>query len=393
MWTKGDESVSSAIKESAASVSDSPVLGAVDACAFHDWPGTTTLTPYMNPTWRQLMERASDPYGPARIKVRSLYPDPLGQWAPDTYPESGGLPGTDYETLRRQLIDDSSLSRVVLGYDEAFLVTAIANHYIGQQLTSAINRWTEEEWLGRDPRLSAYILTSSALPDEAAKEVRRAARNDRMVGVHLGANILGKPMGNPLYHPIYEAAADAGIPVVLQAGCDFNAPDLFSPPPGGPMATVGEFRALDARPLASHVLSMISQGVFEKYKDLKVLLVGGGIAWVADAVWRADYRFKTMAHEVPWLRKQPSEYFLEHVRMTTLGIEVPDSVALGPVLAAVPGIENTIAYASGYPRRDWQKPAQVASLLGEFASEQIFRGTATDLFGTESGTPVAAKED
>jgi len=365
--------------------------GTVDACAFHDWPGTTTLTPYMNPTWRRLLERASDPFGPARIKVKPLYPDPLGTWAPDTYPASGGLPGTDYATMRAQLLDDSSLSRVVLGYDEAFLVTAIANHYIGQQVTSAVNRWTEEEWLARDPRLLAYILISSALPEEAATEIRRAARNERMVGVHLGANILGKPLGNPLYHPIYEAAADHGIPLVLQVGSDYNAPDLFCPPPGGPMATVGEFRALEARPLASHVISMISQGVFEKYRDLKVLLVGGGVAWVPDAVWRADYRFKSMAHEVPWLRRQPSEYFLEHVRMTTYGLEVPDGAALGPVLRSLPGLDDTIVYASGYPRRDWQRPTDVAPLFDGFGTEQIFRRTAEDLFG--SGRSAATKED
>ncbi|MGW4335747.1 amidohydrolase family protein [Rhodococcus koreensis] len=380
------------INESAASITAAPAIEAVDACAFHDWPGTTTLTPFMDSTWRRMMERSSDPFGPARIKVKPLYPDPRGPWAPDTYPESG-MPGTDFDTFRRQLLDDSSLSHVVLGYDEAFLVTAIANHYIGQQVTNAVNVWTEEEWLGRDPRLLAYILISSALPEEAAKEIRRAARNERMVGVHLGANVLGKPLGHPIYHPIYQAAADHGLPLVLQVGCDGNAPDLFTAPPGGPIATSGEYQALGARPLASHVVSMIAQGVFEKFKELKVLLIGGGVAWVPDALWRADYRFKSMSHEIPWLRRQPSEYFVDHVRMTTYGFEVPDSSALGPVLRSVPGLDSTIVYASGYPNRDWQKPSAVASLLGEFASDQVFRRTAMDLLGVGSDTSVAPKED
>lgn len=363
----------------------------VDLCAFHDWQDTATLIPYMDDAWRELLERRSDPFGAARTRVKPRFVDPRGSWAPGTYPEKG-LPGSDLATLQAHLLGDAIDRRVVLGYDEVALVTGIANHYIGQQVTRAANIWTREEWLERDPRLSAYILISSALPDEAAKEIRRAAVHDRMVGVHMGINVLGKPLGNPLYHPIYAAAAEAGLPIVLQVGSDGNSPDQFNGPAGGPIATMGEFRALEAGSLASHVVSLIAQGVFDKFPDLQLLLVGGGLGWIADTVWRADYRLKTMGHEVPWLRKQIEEYFVEHVTLTTFGLEVPSARELEPVLASVPGIEQKLAYASGYPSRDWQKPEEAVALLGEFATDRVFRGAAEDFLGDRGATLAAAKE-
>src|SRR5262249_477227 len=150
------------------------------------------------------------------------------------------------------------------------------------------------------------VLISSALPEEAAKEVRRAGRNPQMVGVHLSTNVLGKPFGHPIYHPIHEAASELGLPIVIQAGSD-GGTDLFTAPVGGgPAATYGEYRALGAAVLTAHVMSLICQGVFEKYRGLHLLIVGGGIAWIPYALWRADFRINSAPQEIPWLRKKPS---------------------------------------------------------------------------------------
>src|SRR5262249_22979283 len=153
-------------------------------------------------------------------------------------------------------------------------------------------------------------------------------------------------------------AAELGLPIVLQAGSDGGTDIPAAPAGGGPIATFGEYRALMSGVLMVHVVSMICQGVFDKYRDLDLLIVGGGIGWVPFAMWKADFRVKCAPQEVAWLRKQPSEYFVERVRVTTYGLEAPaDPSRLAPVLSAIPGLASTLVYASGYPNREWQEPS------------------------------------
>lgn len=352
----------------------------IDVCAFHEWSTVTTLTPYMSRGWRELLERSFDPVGPANIKSRPLFRDPRGSKAAEAYP-SVGLPGSDFAILKEHLLDGGERSQLVLSYDEGALATSFPNHYVAHEAATAANRWTEEEWLARDARLCSLITVSTSLPGEAADEVRRAGANGQMVGVLMGANALGKPFGHPLYHPIYEAAEDVGLGIVIGLGSDATA-DLFTAPAaGGPIGSYGEFRALESPVIESHVSSLILQGVFEKYPRLKVLIVGGGGAWIPPYLWRIDYLYNATPHEVPWLTKLPSAYFLEHVRVTTYGLESPArATALTQAIGAFEGLDSLFTYASGYPNADWQEPSAAAAALPEVFSPETSDAAARDVF-------------
>jgi predicted TIM-barrel fold metal-dependent hydrolase len=362
----------------------------IDACVFHEWPRTTTLTRYMPRGYRSLLERPADPTGPMNIKSRPLYQDPRGAKDVGAYPASGP-PGSDLDTLRAQVLDGTERERVVLSYDDGVLATSLPHHYIAREVARAANRWTAEEWLTRDSRLHGLIMISTALPEAAAAEIREAGRNERMVGVLLGANAMGKPFGHPVYHPIYAAAVEMRLPVVLQAGSDANA-DLFTAPAaGGPISSYGEYRALAAPVLEAHVTSLILQGVFEKFAALRLLIVGGGGAWIPAYLWRVDYLYNANSKEAPWLSKLPSEYFVEHVRVTTYGLEKPAAPErLIRALRTFPGLESTFLYSSGYPNRDWQQPdAGVAQLPEEWRPEAI-RANAETFFRWEAREPTGA---
>jgi predicted TIM-barrel fold metal-dependent hydrolase len=332
----------------------------------------------MSRGWRDLVMRDGDPMGPFPLVSGSKHQNPLGGYLPAAYPDKGP-PGSDFDLFVRQALPPG-VERVVLSYERGLRATA-NDPYVALEIIRAANDWTAEEWLGRDSRLYGLILMTASLPIEAAAEIRRVGRNDRMVGIALGANGLGQPFGHPVYHPIYEAAAELGLPVVLQIGSELPAHLRTNPIGGGVAATFAEYQALSSHPLMSHVSSMIVQGVFDLFPTLRVVLVGGGVMWIPAYLWRFDYCYKLLQKEAPWLRALPSEYFLEHVRVAVAQLESPvGRISLGQALEMVGGMESVLMYASCYPNSESQPPFEVAGSLPDRWQSQVLHQNALDTF-------------
>jgi uncharacterized protein len=270
----------------------------------------------------------------------------------------------------------------VLGFHDGLLATAFPQPQLARRLVRAANDWTIREWLERDERLHGMVLAMSALPAEAAAEIRRAGEHPRMVAVALGTNGLGHHFGHPVYRPIHQAAAELGLPLVIQAGCDSTTDQVTVPTAVGLPATYAEYDVHSAQPLMAHAASLILEGVFDAFPDLQVLLVGGGAAWVPWCLWNLDYLFRMVRRsETPWLQGPPSEYFARHVRLGTRSLESPrDPSALAKVLGTIPGAERLFVYTSAYPAWDWEEPATVAARLPAEWHAGVFRDNALDLF-------------
>jgi uncharacterized protein len=355
-----------------------PEDSVVDALAFHEWPSLRALAAYLPAGWREVLLRPQDRTGPVNVRTPVLYTNPAGGKLPAAYPESGP-PGSSFELLERLLLADGARSQVVLGYDDGVAASAFPNYYLARSVVQAANDWTRAEWLDRDPRLFGLVLVASSLPEDAAAEIRRVGADERFVGVAMGGNGLGRPFGHPVYHPIYEAAAELGLPVVIQAGSD-SAADQGTPVAGGLPATFAAYRALSMQSHMSHLASLIVQGVFDLLPDLKVLIVGGGAAWIPGYLWRLDNQYKQIDQEAPWLKRLPSEHFLHHVRVATHSLEAPPGGALGRLLEALPGAERLLVYASCFPDSDSEAPEAVASRLPAAWRERVLRQNALELF-------------
>jgi predicted TIM-barrel fold metal-dependent hydrolase len=299
---------------------------------------------------------------------------------PAAYPLKGP-PGSDRDLLMSDLFKDGVRGRVVLGYDEGILVTGLANHYMARAVVAAANDWTAGEWLNTDDRLFGLILISSSIPAEAAAEIRRCGQNPRFVGVAMGVNVLSRPFGHPIYYPIYDACVELGLPVVIQVGSEGDPEQVTPPIAGGLPATYAEYRALSSQGHMSHLVSMLIQGVFERFPKLRVLLVGGGAAWLPGWLWRVDYFYKTADQEAPWLRQLPSDYFREHVRVSTGSLETPaDPAHLATALRTFPGFDRILMYTSCYPNADSESPDEVAKRLPAEWHGHVFRENALDFY-------------
>lgn len=352
----------------------------IDACAFHEWPSPAALAGYFDPGWREAIMREGDRGGPLGLKASWLYQDPRGDYAHDVYP-GNGVPGSDLGTTARQLLDTAGCALAVLGYREGILATGINNYLLARVVTRAANRWTINEWLEQDDRVYGLVLVCNAVPETAAADIREFGAHERMVGVALGANGLGRGFGHAAYHPIYEAATELNLPVVIQAGSDAMSSLDGTPTAGGLPATYAQYATHAAHTIMGHVASMIMQGVFEKFPTLRVLCVGGGVAWLAPYAWRLDYWFKTTAQEAHWLKRLPSEYLQEHVWLGTQSLEVPrQPERSATALQTWSDMDQLIVYTSGYPAREWALPSTISQALPTDWHSAVFRDNALRLF-------------
>jgi len=348
----------------------------IDAGTFHEWSSTLTLTPYMEPAWAELVTRKGDKGGPLRLATNWLYRNPqYGNKAAAAYPPHG-VPGSD-----RDMIAQRPGDRLVLGYDEGILATGFSYHYFTRAAIRAANDWTIDQWLDYDPRFYSLVLVATGMPEEAAAEIERVGKHPRMVGIALGANGLGLPFGHPAYHPIYEAASKLSLPIVLQVGSDAMT-DMITPPvAGGLPSTFAEYKALGGQAMMTHAVSLITEGVFDRHPGLRVLLLGSGAAWLPGYLWRMDYWWKTNKLEAPWMTMPASEYFLRHMRITTYGLEWPrEPERLIRALSTVPGIDDILIYASGYPNADFEDPDGIAAKLPEAWREKVMHQNAEAFF-------------
>lgn len=100
------------------------------------------------------------------------------------------------------------------------------------------------------------------------------------------------------------------------------------------------------------MLSLVYEGVFQKYPALRVVLLESGVTWLPQFLWRADNTWRALRMEVPWVDRAPSTIIRDHVRLTAQPLDVPDNFPEMPALLDQIGCEDMLLFASDYPH--WQ---------------------------------------
>ena len=362
---------------------DTDSSGAIDTFVHHTWRSQQELMAYLPRAWRELIgQPGAFPDGGGMMPVipAEVYRNPLGDKLSDGGISVLASPGADTQAVINY-IESSGTSRAILGFDDAMRIPSHPNPYAAIELSRAANDWSLERWIGLDSRFYGLAIVPNQSVEAAVAEIRRLGSNPKIVGILMGANGIGKPFGHPVYHPIYAEAALHGFPVVIHVGSDSPIDCLTQTTAGGPPVTYAEYRLLSVHPLMTHVISMIVHGVFDTHADLRVYLVGAGVTWVPSLVWRLDNDYKALRREVTWLKRPPSDYFRENVRVSTYAMDVAPSLeSLHSVLQATGGLDEMICFASGYPNWDADHPAKVAGVLPRLWRPAVLRNNALDLF-------------
>lgn len=368
----------------------------IDACVHHQWADQSAVMEYMSSGWREYLNQSVKVPGGTGLPlpVLPLYPyfRPGGDALEGSTPENG-VPGSSLAMLQDQLLDRHGIERAVLNHGLSMFASVNPNPHLAREVVSAINRWTAEQWTSRDRRLSALALVPTQLPEDAAAEIARVADDPSIVGVLIAGNGLSKTFGHPIYHPIYRAAAEYDLPIVIHTGGEAPSEVMAHTAAGGVPGTYAEFSIFRPQPLMTHMVSMIGQGVFLKYPDLRLLLTGGGVAWLPSILWRFDTEYRAYRREAPWIKENPSEIFRNHVRVSTFPLDVaPDPSQLTRAISTIEAVEDLLVYASGYPDWDADMPDTIVDRIPDPWQSKVYYENALDFFRWDGGgarTPPA----
>lgn len=286
--------------------------------------------------------------------------------------------GVTLDRVRELHLDVYGIDMGVLEPDEAAVFSLLPNARLAAKLCSAYNDWLLEQWLQEEPRLRAVLVVPAQYPEAAAAEIRRVGGRDEFVGVFLpgGARI---PYGNPTYDPIWAAAAELGLPVVVHT--HFENVGIAGPVTAAGMPdTYLEYHALCGSGMYGHFVSILANGVFERFPGSKVAMVEGGLVPFLGLLWRLDTSWKGCRSEVPWCKRPPSEYVWEHMKFASQPLESPDDPTL--LAPAIQGLRpwDTLMYASDFPHWDFDEPEQTLRMLPEEWREAVRYRTAAEFY-------------
>ena len=131
-----------------------------------------------------------------------------------------------------------------------------------------------------------------------------------------------------------------------------------------------------AASLQASVASLIMEGVFERFPELKIVLIEAGFGWLPALGWRLDKNWKRLKDEVPHLKRAPSEYMREHFWVSTQPMEeTEDPDHLIDVMDWIGW--DRIMFASDYPHWDFDDPfLALPPSLTEERRNKIYSGNA-----------------
>lgn len=320
-------------------------LAVIDCDIHAAMPNDATLFKYLAPRWRQHHEQ----FG-MRGHVGGAYPRAVPHAARvDSWPPSGLPPGGDLPFMQAQLLDAWELAYGVL--TPLYGAGGMLNLEYGAALASALNDWQLAEWVEQDKRLRGSILVAYEDGELTAQEIDRVGDQPGFIQVLLVVRTR-EPLGHRKYWKMYEAACRHDLPIAIHFGGSGGGPITGA---GWPSHYIEDHGGMP-QAFYAQVVSMITEGIFERFPTLKIVLIEGGFAWVPPLMWRLDQAWRQLKAEVPHVKQLPSETIREHFWITTQPMEEPPQREYFFQLLDQMGMNDRLMFATDYPHWDFDAP-------------------------------------
>ncbi|TVY04234.1 amidohydrolase family protein [Cohnella terricola] len=302
---------------------------------------------------------------------------PLHGLRTDAVPPSGKIPGADKEFMVKDLLDRYDTKFAVLNAGGG-VMAAYHDVDLSIEFNRAYNDYLYEEWVNYDPRFKMTMMATPLDPQATVREIERIGRRPGVVGINLqNINI---PLGKRHFYPIYEIAEEYGLPIILHP--DAETSGEYAPAQAvGPASTYMEWHTSLGLVAQRQIISLVCDGVFERFPKLKVAFIEYGFSWLPSLLWRIDKNWKALREEVPWMKRLPSEYILQNIRIGTQPSEEPFYPGDLNEIIRMSKAEDILIYCSDYPHWDGDPVDQVFRSFSPELKEKVFSKNGRELFG------------
>ena len=285
----------------------------------HPYPKRGELEQFIPAAFRDLFARRGEGAG-----SQNYYdpPDYAHAYAmrTDTFPDDGNFAGSDPALLFRQLIMDAGSDIAILGPLTGGGQTDEESH----AMAVATNLWQDSCWLDSENnwhrRYRGSICAAVESPAAGAREIEHWAGHPYMSQVLINAE--PRPAwGHPRHDPIWAAATRHNIPVAchLSRGQHNELPMS----PVGFMTYNHDLMVSYSMLAANQVMSLIFDGVFDRFPTLQIVLIEHAFNWILPLMWRMDNVYAARGPE-NGLKRKPSEYVRDNIWLTTQPLDYPE---------------------------------------------------------------------
>ena len=107
-----------------------------------------------------------------------------------------------------------------------------------------------------------------------------------------------------------------------------------------------------AQSFQAQLTSLICEGVFNKFQDLRVVLIESGFTWLPAHLWRLTKYWRGLRAEIPWVDRSPTEIVRSNVRFTLQPVDAPPTPEQFARLMDHMGSDELLLFSTDYPH--WQ---------------------------------------
>jgi predicted TIM-barrel fold metal-dependent hydrolase len=225
-------------------------------------------------------------------------------------------------------------------------------------MARAYNRWAEEMRETSD----GLVLAAGPVP---LSDITRAVGEVRHAHEHLGTRCFWarpnpfnhRTLGDRYYDPLYELLQDLDVPFATHEFMGLNGPSAG----GDRFESFVEWHSCVHQMEAQMaMLSMIVNGVFERFPRLRVAYMEAGSAWLPSWLHRIEEHLELAGWlEAPECTKEPIEYFKRNCYVTT---EADEQLIYHTIEELG---DDRILFETDYPHPDSKYPRAVETFLAQ----------------------------
>ena len=258
-----------------------------------------------------------------------------------------GCPPASYLPEERiRMLDEWGVNAGVL-FPTVGILWDVADNGLAAAYARAYNNWVNDFAAHDRSRIIPIAHLALQDVDSALAELQRCLKLG-FKGIFLAPeNISGRRFSHPDFDPIWRECEDAGIPACLHVIVRFNrAPGII-----GHFYQPGEFRAVWGFALGGFAqvvpaaMTMVADGLFDRFPRLKVLCVEAGCGWAPYIMDRLDEKYEHLGWTYP-TKLKPSDYFRRNMWV----VAEPEERTIGAVMDLMG--EDRVLWGSDFPHID-----------------------------------------